>query len=43
MSQGLQLTTEGNLQHLLTIEGLSSETLLQILDTAESFYLSELA
>ncbi|MCG6872367.1 MAG: aspartate carbamoyltransferase catalytic subunit [Gammaproteobacteria bacterium] len=37
MSPGIQLTEQGNLRHLLTIEGLSSETLLNILDTAESF------
>src|SRR5881227_64888 len=33
----LQLTPEGKLKHLLTIEGLAPEILLQILDTARSF------
>src|SRR6476469_10627362 len=33
----LQLTPEGKLKHLLTIEGLATEILLQILDTARSF------
>jgi aspartate carbamoyltransferase catalytic subunit len=33
----LQLTPEGKLKHLLTIEGLPPEILLQILDTARSF------
>jgi len=32
-----QLNSEGKLQHLLSIEGLPREVLLQILDTAESF------
>jgi aspartate carbamoyltransferase catalytic subunit len=32
-----QLNAEGRLQHLLSIEGLPREVLLQILDTAESF------
>jgi len=32
-----QFDTQGKLHHLLTIEGLSRETILQILDTAESF------
>jgi aspartate carbamoyltransferase catalytic subunit len=32
-----QLNAEGKLQHLLSIEGLPREVLLQILDTAESF------
>ena len=32
-----QLNAAGELQHLLSIEGLSREILLQILDTAESF------
>jgi len=33
----LQLTPEGKLKHLLTIEGLTPEVLLHILDTARSF------
>ncbi|SIT70114.1 aspartate carbamoyltransferase [Ectothiorhodosinus mongolicus] len=33
----LQFNARGNLRHLLTIEGLSRELILQILDTAESF------
>ena len=33
----LQLNQHGRLRHFLTIEGLSRELLLQILDTAESF------
>jgi len=33
----LQLNKEGRLKHFLTIEGLSKETLTEILDTAESF------
>lgn len=33
----LQLDTHGRLRHFLTIEGLSAELLLSILDTAESF------
>jgi aspartate carbamoyltransferase catalytic subunit len=33
----LQLNEHGRLRHFLTIEGLSRELLLQILDTAESF------
>lgn len=32
-----QIDADGNLRHLLTIEGLPRETLLRILDTAESF------
>lgn len=32
-----QLTTDGKLKHLLSIEGLPKQVLLQILDTAESF------
>jgi len=35
--EGLQLDTEGRLRHFLTIEGLNRQTLLDILDTAESF------
>jgi aspartate carbamoyltransferase catalytic subunit len=37
MSAGLQLTPEGKLKHLLTIEGLPAQVVLQILDTARSF------
>lgn len=33
----LQLTPDGRLQHLLTVEGLSRDLLNEILDTAESF------
>jgi aspartate carbamoyltransferase catalytic subunit len=32
-----QLNAKGELQHLLSVEGLPRELLLQILDTAESF------
>jgi aspartate carbamoyltransferase catalytic subunit len=37
MSSSLQLTPDGKLKHLLTIEGLPAEVLLHILDTARSF------
>lgn len=37
MNHQLQLNKNGELQHLLTIEGLPSAVLTQILDTAESF------
>ncbi len=37
MSTNPQLTSEGKLRHLLTIEGLPREVLLRILDIAESF------
>jgi aspartate carbamoyltransferase catalytic subunit len=37
MTADLQFDGKGRLHHFLTIEGLSRETLLQILDTAESF------
>jgi len=37
MSGDNQLNEAGKLKHLLTIEGLSSEILMQILDTARSF------
>ena len=37
MERNPQLNTRGGLQHLLSIEGLPREILLQILDTAESF------
>jgi len=32
-----QFNNQGNLQHLLTLEGLPKATLLHILDTAEQF------
>ena len=37
MTENLQLTPEGKLKHLLTIEGLPPQILLHILDTARSF------
>jgi aspartate carbamoyltransferase catalytic subunit len=37
MTQGLQFDSQGRLKHFLTIEGLSRRTILEILDTAESF------
>lgn len=37
MNQGLQFDEAGRLRHLLTIEGLSHQTIIEILDTAESF------
>ena len=37
MNGNLQISARGKLQHLLTIEGLPPEILLQILDTARSF------
>ena len=37
MQRNPQLDANGELQHLLSIEGLPRETLLKILDTAESF------
>jgi aspartate carbamoyltransferase catalytic subunit len=37
MNGNLQISARGKLQHLLTIEGLPLEILLQILDTARSF------
>jgi aspartate carbamoyltransferase catalytic subunit len=37
MSSNPQLSTNGQLQHLLTTEGLPAPILLNILDTAESF------
>ncbi|MHB8534027.1 MAG: aspartate carbamoyltransferase catalytic subunit [Sulfuricaulis sp.] len=37
MKSGLQFDDAGRLRHLLTIEGLSRQTILEILDTAESF------
>ena len=37
MNQGLQFDEAGRLRHLLTIEGLSRQTIVEILDTAESF------
>jgi len=36
-SPQLQLTTQGQLRHFLTVEGLSKELLTEILDTADSF------
>ena len=36
-SDRLQLNEHGRLRHFLTIEGLSRDLLVQILDTAESF------
>ena len=33
----LQLNAQGELRHLLTLEGLSKEHILQILDTAQQF------
>jgi len=35
--ENCQFDSEGRLHHLLTVEGLSRETIIQILDTAESF------
>jgi aspartate carbamoyltransferase catalytic subunit len=37
VNQGLQFDETGRLRHLLTIEGLSHQTIVEILDTAESF------
>jgi len=37
MTSSLQLNAQGNLKHFLSLSGLSSETLTQILDTADSF------
>lgn len=37
ISPGLQLTSEGQLKHFLTIDGLSPQLLTEILDTADSF------
>ncbi|MDH4323618.1 MAG: aspartate carbamoyltransferase catalytic subunit, partial [Betaproteobacteria bacterium] len=37
MPRNPQLNDKGELQHLLSVEGLPRELLLQILDTAESF------
>jgi len=37
MTESLQFDAQGRLRHLLTLEGLSRRTLLEILDTAESF------
>ncbi len=37
MTEDLQFDAQGRLRHLLTLEGLSRRTLLEILDTAESF------
>jgi aspartate carbamoyltransferase catalytic subunit len=37
LTPNLQLTTDGRLRHLLTLDGLPARILTQILDTAESF------
>ena len=37
MQRNVQIDADGNLQHLLTIEGIPSALLLKILDTADSF------
>ena len=37
MQRNVQIDADGNLQHLLTIEGIPSSLLLKILDTADSF------
>jgi aspartate carbamoyltransferase catalytic subunit len=37
VTDDLQFDSRGRLRHLLTIEGMSRQTLLEILDTAESF------
>ncbi len=37
MTGNLQFDAQGRLRHLLTAEGLSGQTILEILDTAESF------
>ncbi len=37
MQDGLQLTPDGQLKHLLTLDGLPSRILTKILDTAETF------
>ena len=37
MNQQIQLDTQGRLRHLLTLEGLKRQTLVDILDTAEGF------
>ena len=37
MPQNIQLDNLGRLRHLLTIEGLKRQTIVDILDTAESF------
>ena len=36
----VQFDADGQLRHLLTIDGLNAETIIEILDTAESFILS---
>src|SRR5580693_6075926 len=41
MKPSLQLGADGRLRHLLTVEGLPRELLLQILDRAERFVDSE--
>jgi aspartate carbamoyltransferase catalytic subunit len=37
LTAGLQFDARGRLRHLLTLEGLSRQTIIEILDTAESF------
>ena len=37
MRKNIQLDDQGRLKHLLTLEGLKRELLVEILDTAESF------
>lgn len=37
MTSSVQFDTKGNLRHFLTIEGLSRQALVEILDAAESF------
>ena len=36
-TQDVQFDADGKLRHLLTIDGLNAETIIEILDTAESF------
>ena len=36
-SRSIQFDDQGNLRHFLTVDGLTAETLTQMLDTAESF------
>lgn len=38
----IQLNSQGNLKHFLTIDGLSKETLTKILDTAQSFLMNKI-
>ena len=37
MTSSVQFDTKGNLRHFLTIDGMSREALVEILDDAESF------